>query len=261
MRIFELDVKVSVRDAFADLIEDYELEMNQPIVDMLNTATKVGNECRRFIDQTRPGQVIYRGMHVDGDDAILKKNVRLDARMPADSTDDAHEFVNDYFREHYGAPFRNAMFATGKAYWAASYGQPYIVYPVGEFDFIWSKTIKDLWVVSGSFRKQRMDYRRYERNVALGNEITANQATAPDLWAKAQEQYEKLVLSQYQLTDLSKAIESGHEIMIRSKSYYAISFARLAKEYDKFETMKPMAVYQVQEKMEVIFDEIIRDMI
>ena len=49
--------------------------------------------------------------------------------------------------------------------------------------------------------------------------------------------------------------------MIRSQSYYAISFDRLAKEYTNAQTTQTMATYEVKEKYELIFDEIIRDMI
>jgi hypothetical protein len=59
-----------------------------------------------------------------------------------------HDRINKFFVDKFGQPFRNAMFATSDHDTAFEYafggmetGETYVVFPVGDFDFIWSKRV------------------------------------------------------------------------------------------------------------------------
>ena len=127
---------------------------------------------------------------------MFKKGVRLIDRTPAASSDDTHKMLNNRFTELYGEPFRNAMFATGSERKTWTYGLPFQIFPIGEFTFLWSPTVGDLWAQLEIVKYQSLDL------------------------------VDKLIES-YQTVDLKSASLSNKEVMIRCKNYYAMSYEKL----------------------------------
>jgi hypothetical protein len=243
MRLYELDVKVSVKDAFADVVKRHGMPMNTPMIEMLQMAVKVGNECQFFISQTAPYRPLYRGISSSNfGEPMITKRVRLDDREPTDTTEELHALANEYFVEQYGAPFRNSMFVTGDDSWAGAYGRIYSVYPIGDFEYLWSPKTKDLWQASRTIRHANTKFRlavgRYESRKEGGfpeqgmgeKESSAAVAEMKTYFEKATAAFEENVLSGYQKDNLDDGIISKHEIMIRTKTYHAISFNELAQE-------------------------------
>ena len=148
---------------------------------------------------------LYRGLEAASHpESITKKQIRLNDRRPMSSAQEKHDRYNHYFEEVFGAPFRNALFASGDRAMAQFYGYPFVVFPIGEFEFIWSPDVNDMaldiqWPSVGGFV-----------NVPPSQEVVDD----------------KLEFAGYRKNiDLAQAIKSGNEIMIRGKEYYAVRTA------------------------------------
>jgi len=143
---------------------------------------------------------IYRGMfkRVDG---YTKKQVRLDGRDPMSTSTTKHDQINTYFTNTFSEPFRNALFVSGDEKQAKSYGHTSIIFPVGDFTFLWAPEVHDMAItLAGSWP------------VVNGWNVPPKQPYTDELMSKYN----------YTTKDFVGAIKSGQEIMIRCKEYYAI---------------------------------------
>lgn len=110
-------------------------------------------ECQPFLkaiggDPTK--YIAYRGMEdrtmvgrgLEDDYGI--KSVRLEDRHPKDTPEEGHNALNQYFELKHGHPFRNGLFVTGSIMTADAYGEPYAIFPIGKFEYLWNPNIDDL---------------------------------------------------------------------------------------------------------------------
>jgi len=188
------------------LKDDYESEYprSEKIPkDVANLMQAVKIHCKPYLEAV-DGSILkyglYRGLKF-GRHPIIKKQVRLDGRQPKDSNQSMHDIFNDRFVEHFGEPFRNALFVTNDSSDASEYGTVYQIFPIGNFTFLWNTEISDMYT--------KWDY--------VANNPDSNNyddfATNLDyLIAKGT----------FKTTDLQHATMSNHEIAIRCESYYAI---------------------------------------
>ena len=164
--------------------------------EQVNFAWEVKEDCQSYINQN-PAAIttspLFRGIHSSQD--TLKKKVRLDNRQPLDSSNSVHAELNRVFQDQFGEPFRNALFVTNDKYQANNYGEIYIIFPRGNFTFLWSPDMEDI-------------FNAYENK----------------LHTESDEDFVYALLrnNNYYTNSLPKAIHSGNEIMMRCGSYYAI---------------------------------------
>lgn len=173
-----------------------EYNMDPKLVDI---ALQIRKTCKPFLNQVPIASSMYRGMNESK--LVLHKNVRLDVRVPLNSNGKLHTALNAYFNERFGEPFRNALFVSGDLGEANQYGDPYFIFPEGDFNFLWSPYIEDLWT---------------EWNSRPGRAIAADDEEIESFINNT------IVQGRYRQDNLDHAIHANREIMIRSKSYYAI---------------------------------------
>ena len=150
---------------------------------------------------------LYRGMKYDSEDFTVK-DVRLDDRRAQDMDSAVHSQLNSYFQNKFGEPFRNALFVAGTQHVAESFGKLYMVFPIGEFSFIWSPQVFDLYSQYGENMVDDLEEKRIQEFIEMMDSL------------------------QYQNTDLKQAIKHTGEIMIRCSEYAAV---RVKGSDDKFE--------------------------
>ena len=154
----------------------------------------IKRDCMGFIRQAN-GQYLYRGLGTASDE-FLSKSIRLTGRMPKDVPSLLHYTINEYFINNFGAPFRNAMFCSGSQHLADFYGNIYGVFPIGNFDFVWSPEVDDLYM-------EWDEVEHDEHDVMVDNLMDE-------------------VAQTYKNDNLEQAIKSNNEIMVRTRDYYAI---------------------------------------
>jgi len=161
----------------------------------------IHRDCKPFLVQAK-GQRLYRGLGNARDD-FMKKTVRLSDRVPKDMPEEIHTKLNQYFLMKHGAKFRNALFVTGDNSHAGEYGNLYKIYPIGNFEYLWSPKVNDLfthwedyaydWNEDDGYSKENL--KKFHNEILKDNYTTEN---------------------------LASAIKRGNEIMLRCRSYYAI---------------------------------------
>lgn len=197
---------------------------NSTVKDLIANANKVRKECQPYLKQVNAGsddQILWRGFdpgeysHV----SFMRKDVRLTNRTPKDTTKETHDLINAEFTKRYGEPFRDGLFVTGSINMAGRYGYTFHVIPVGNFNFIWSSTVDDLWLATKELR--------YLTDMPEG--IISDKDT---LLKKELENF-KGILRSYETVDLAGGIRSKTEIMMRPKAYYALNFDNITNQYEE----------------------------
>ena len=146
---------------------------------------------------------MFRGMP-GTDKAVITGRVRLTGRKPMSTGDSQHDYLNLYFKQKFGQPFRDAMFVVGEANFAADYGSLYLIFPRGDFNFAWSPEIKDLFNV---------DFAMEDALYPDGDDETAD----------VENFFKWMEGNRYQNSNLKAALLSKNEIMVRSIAYYGIT--------------------------------------
>ena len=235
MRYHEL-VESNALEYYADMAKAHDLDMNNGAVrKMIETADNIHANCQFYLQQIKGVKsefpldakmsIAYRGMNSKEhhETAIVLKDVRLGDRNPADSDKETHDYINREFTKLYGQPFRNALFITGNRSETQRYGYTFQVFPVGQFKFIWSRSVKDLWV-------EGRDMRRTLR-LPTGDTVDSETRLKNEKYKSAVfKEFHERVISQYESTDMKAAIGSGKEIMVRCKQYYAVNFDNMTNQ-------------------------------
>lgn len=90
------------------------------------------------------GKFLYSGRDDKRDWFI--KDVRSD-REPKDMAETVHQVLDDTFNKKFGFRARsNVIFVTGRWAVAVGYGTDYSIFPIGQYKYIYSKSVKDMYM-------------------------------------------------------------------------------------------------------------------
>lgn len=145
-------------------------------------------------DNLTGGLPLYRGVFLPLEQGKVQIPAPIN-RTPKNLPMHVHTFVDQWFVQHLGAPFRSqALYGTGNFEKAQAHagaeGEVVLIRPNQDFTFCWSPNSYDL---AG-------DYAQLESDDHLE---------------------QMLLEAQFNTTDLEQALLSGHEIMIISDSFTA----------------------------------------
>lgn len=179
------------------------------------TIEDIVRDCKPFLDQWE-GKPLWRGirgvafasnhsmMDVNGSPvkvSWMKRAVRSD-RVPKNTWDEASEVVDTYFLDKFGwRPRSEGLFVTGSYSRADQYGIVYLIFPIGQFNFLWSPNVPDLY------------YQMPERGDVPPEQLVSYID-------------DRLDAAKFQTDDLNSAIDHGVEITVHCKNYYALSISR-----------------------------------
>ena len=101
-------------------------------------------KCGRFLNECN-GNWLYRGVrnpqHLFG----IRK-VRQN-RKPVDNSKDVHRYFDKVLYEMFGWRARsNSLFCTGSISQTGDYGEPYVIFPIGKYNYLHSDVIFDLYL-------------------------------------------------------------------------------------------------------------------
>jgi len=122
----------------------------------------IKKDCKKYLDEIKnPTNVImYRGLDKDKNHGFISvKDARTD-RRPLNTDDKLSDKIDEWFKQEYGIRFRSqAVFAVGHRIVAKQYGDIYIMFPIGDYDYIWSPNYSDLTEdVSRYFEMHNREY-------------------------------------------------------------------------------------------------------
>lgn len=115
-------------------------------------------------------------------------------RKPKDTPIEIHDHANEWFLNEFKIKHRSeSLFITGKMEDTKKYGRPYVIFPVGNFNFVWSPKVKDFL------------------SVAIHGIHTKDELR------------EFLERSDYTNDKFKEAVKSNNEVMINCDEYYAVN--------------------------------------
>lgn len=130
-------------------------------------------DCGTFLEDflvRKKFKPIYRGMNERAD--YIKSGVRTN-RVPKDIPSHVSQVVDTLFKKSVDVKARSAtLFVTSTYETAAEYGQPYIIFPTGSFDTIYSEYSNDLfadWL--GGSDKFILNYYKYFTRSGSGDKF------------------------------------------------------------------------------------------
>ena len=195
------------------------------------TYNKISNNikmlCKPYLTQINndiKAYPLFRGLDTFQDLVVTLPGYRND-RYPKDTPIHLHDAINRVFKTRFGVPFRNGTFATGNLHEADTYGPLYVVIPIGEFKFIWSTQIVDLY-----------DYLGRKANDIANNFFSLKRADPKTMGIMLQYVTSSEFINLYQDTNLKQAIRSDHEVMLYCEQCYYIKmqiYEEISDTWDK----------------------------
>lgn len=159
--------------------------------------------CQPFLTQATRLHSLFRGITIGSDSEPYYILSPRSDRTPKDTPMEVHKIADEWFLENFGHRFRShAVFGAADLLAANEYGEPYYLFPIGEFSFCWSPVYNDMYV-------------QLEKKLHL-------------IDGEDSENVNKIVIKflengHYQNTDLADACRVGHEIMINCDKYIIVN--------------------------------------
>lgn len=242
-----LNEAVYTKNEFNDAIQqvkDLELfDMSIKSVEEYDTMLKdIRRNCKQIIKTYKkrwnPESNIYnnnvllmrgmRGISNGFDIVTAQKN-----RQPKDTPRWIHDKIDDTFEDLLDIrPRSTGTFCSGDYDMARNYGHDnYIIFPIGKFDFIWSKTVRDLYITLAASKAENYMYDKVEQDgkklytkSEWDNYKYDGKSTNDELIRVYNEYVHDTIERDYELNgSLDDAITSGKEIMVVCDRYYAIN--------------------------------------
>jgi len=191
-------------------------------LNVIEWAIQISQKCQPFIRQVGWDNCfkLYRGVNGKSGWDYIDGRVRLEGRTPNSMDPYLHDNINKYFKDMYGAPFRDSMLCTGDPNHASIFGPVFMVFPIGDFKFLWNEKVDDFNFALSAF----MNSDRVKNNIEGSAWSSKNRDMINDWF------FEEFVKeTAWHSIDLNSAIEAQSEVMIRpeqSKQYYGISYRK-----------------------------------
>ena len=179
--------------AIKEVLKLVRLSDDQAVI-LLGVVEQIKLHCQPFLNEVEDPFSLLRGLHATNEWAV-NRPVRLENRKPMSSPQKLHDEINFIMRKKFGAEFRNSLFCTGAESMAHVYGMPFAIFPVGDYEYLWSPKYRDLYTAYDIFRVNH-DKRHF---------------------------VQQLDWDAFQDDKLNAAIHKGGEIMVRCKNYYGLN--------------------------------------
>jgi len=170
----------------------------------------IKRDCKKFLISSKNNPV-FRG--INSNKIFDIKTPRKD-RRPKDTEQKYHEMFDKTFMKYHGIRARSeGVFVTGDLSEASLYGNPYTVFPIGNFKFLWNPNIFDLTMAVSPkmvYKTSNIFWKFMIKTGIVTTEMTQDQINS--------------IVKEYMSTNLVKAIRSGNEIMIFCKKYYIVNW-------------------------------------
>ncbi len=129
-------------------LKNYELFERYTHLDEVISFLEIN--CHMFLDEIDDKCLVYRGYDtkdtdVEITDGMYIKDVRKD-RRPLSTATSLHDQINQRFDDIYGKKIRSeSVFATTDKEQTWIYGNRFLFFPIGDYEYYWSPEVKDLY--------------------------------------------------------------------------------------------------------------------
>jgi len=178
----------------------------------------IKKKCLPFLKENKGGKLLWRGSRWDIEN--IKILTPRQNRLPMDTPERIHNFVDDIFKKKYGWKARSeGVFVTSNRKEAQDYGNIGIFFPIGKFNYLYNNKIRD--------------FTENLKNSGIISFDDIDAAAYKEFWKSPPDEDELKEINQlrdnlintirsYEKTNLSKASRSDIEIIFKCEHYYLI---------------------------------------
>ena len=177
---------------------DYLLEATQPPAQVAQTVLE---QCMPFVNsvgEVEVDTILYRGTNASIEDFMPRERTEAGG-VTGQYSGDTGKMLRDYFNTKCGVNLDTIIFATGDPDIAKTFGNPYVIFPIGAFKFVYSKSGIPLPHV-----KTEADLEKANFVCGIADDTSDDGLPEPDF---------------------QNAIKSHNEILIYANSYLPISLS------------------------------------
>ena len=157
------------------LVELYQINES---ADPKKVLEAIKNECQPYISQINDmdGNRLRRGMTFNAD--VKKMNAVGDGRNETEDDVEWELFANKWLSKKFGFNARTeAVYCAGGVPMAKRYGLAYSIFPIGNFEFVWSPVVEDLYY---PFKQSGGDINAVKEALETGQYTNQNLQAAVD---------------------------------------------------------------------------------
>lgn len=199
----------------------HEKEATQYKSQIENAINTIKKDCKPYI-KVCDGTILWRGAKEVIQYMEMKKKVPRSDRRPKDTNENLHNAIDDTLKSMFGwRPRSSGVFVTPDYEEASGYGiDVFAIFPIGNFKFIWSPEIPDLYghisildypaTRNPAYYKAKLNISGKDVEKKLQEKLDEEQAEIRELCNK------------YTDKNFTQALKSKNEIMLGCKAYYII---------------------------------------
>jgi len=108
------------------------------------------NDCKPFIKDMKSYfnkkgdfKFLYKGFDKYSEDFLIFKKENY--RTPLSTSNEVHKISNSIFYDKFGWYVRDGIFVTKNSNDANNYGIPYLFFPIGSYNYVWSEHVRDFY--------------------------------------------------------------------------------------------------------------------
>jgi len=174
--------------------------------DIYDIIPLIKRDCKKWINESN-GQFAFRGMK--NKPLFIKHDVRKN-RKPKDTSKSQHELMDNVMNDKFGwHPRSEGLFCSGDMMSTTDYGVPYMIFPIGDYRYVWNPKVKDSFLDTSNFSSWWVQLLSIAIEDKFLNKFIMEKST-------------KKMLKGYIDTGLSNALRRDNEVMVECKEYYAI---------------------------------------
>lgn len=195
--------------------------INENTIELGDVFSRIEKECAPFLKEWRSSY--NSALPIRYSESLTgkpfgKARVRK-RREPSDTPKNVHRMLDDLFLKYHGWKARSeGLFCLGR--WLNSQEKSssdhFYIFPIGDYKYLCSTDIKDLYVVLGNIA-----YDNFHRSNI--RELSTNINKDPELYKNFYDILEGMVRYSYKDDDLAGALKSKAEVMFKCDNYWYIS--------------------------------------
>ena len=173
----------------------------------------IKKNCKPYLQQKAKAPLqLFRGTKALEYEDFLEITPRKD-RQPRDTPQKIHKKFDQLFLKYHGIKARSeGVFTTSDNTVSSFYGINGIVFPIGNFKYLWNPNVKDLSTDPNGANITKPWYKKiFDELMVL---VTKDYENIDDMLEN--------IIKKYKSTDLKNAMKSGNEVMIFCKKYYMV---------------------------------------
>lgn len=230
----------------------------------------IKKDCKYYLNNVNEKYHLFRGIWASDIGSKFKKLKTLENRRPRNTKKEVTELLDESFKSKFNIKARTStLFCTGSLNDTFMYGDPFFIFPIGKYDFIWSDKIHDLFIdlshirtldstdeklfklYNASFspsvilKLEKLDIHFYSNIELLKKSFNINidnHSSIEFITEQIRNVNKKIILDitnkfiskNYHKNDnLINALKSGNEIMLSCKEYYVVNASEYPKIFSK----------------------------